>query len=468
MRRIIYTLILCAFWTRTLAGEVPVYRDQSKSLIEWGKLDEKEWLDFYSWKKDLKEKEETPNWERIVRDRDLIEDVGRVIACVGECRIYRGETSYAVTFRSDIKEGDELLTTADSYVWVFLFDGTLVRLAPDSSISFKEINIGIENNFLHVRMNAGNIFWMNRNASPYSGSQLKETDTLFLPLELHDANPRQLKREFADDELFKYLENDTAKVTQYEVLNQSIEKNNQWVKKKTKSFIVLPNGNVMGDNLIAEFIVLLGGKSYFKTKTGDNLGLTRTYTPIATFTFRGFENTESESILPNIWYEVEERGREIAQINEPREFRIGEYVTKRIPSIIQAREILMEQYSNFAHTITDREELAVKFGYRLWEFPERATEGNEEKLDLEKRIDFLTEYTRRIETTNLMAARKIRERLKSRGETILTYEYSDRFYKKALANYFITREAWREDQEYIEDLNSTKKTLWKNMHGIYR
>lgn len=464
MKRIVYGLIFTLFLAQALKAEVPVYLDQSKSLIKWDQLEEKEWLDFYSWKKDLKEKEETPNWEQIVRDRDLIEDVGRVIACVGDCRIYRGETSYSVTYRSDIKEGDELLTTEDSYVWVFLFDGTLVRLAPDSSISFKEINVGVEENFLHVRMNAGNIFWMNRVASPFKDSQLKETDTLFLPLKLHDANPRQLKREFKDDELFKYLENDGAKISQYERLNADIEKNNKWIKKKTKSFIVLPNGNVVADNLIAEFIVLLGGKSYFKVKNERSVNLTYPYLTEVKFTFRGFENLSKEGILPNIWYEVDERGREIHEMNEPREFRIGEYVTKRIPSILQAREILLDKYSHFAHSILDREKLAKEHGYRLWQVRER----QEEESDLDKRINFLTEYTRRIETTNLMASRKIKERMTSRGETIMTYEYNNRFYKKALANYFITREAWREDQEFIEDLNSTKKKLWKNMHGIYR
>lgn len=464
MKRIIYGLFLTLFLGHALRAEVPVYLDQSKSLIKWQQLDEKEWLDFYSWKKDLEEREETPNWEQIVRDRDLIEDVGRVIACVGDCRIYRGETSYSVTYRSDIKEGDELLTTEDSYVWVFLFDGTIVRLAPDSSISFKEINVGLETNFLHVRMNAGNIFWMNRIPSPFKHSQLKETDTLFLPLKLHDANPRQLRRDFSEDELFKYLENDSAKIAQYEKLNAAIEENNKWIKKKTKSFIVLPNGNVIADNLIAEFIVLLGGKSYFKVKNERSVGLTYPYHADVKFTFRGFENTSKEGVLPNIWYEIDERGRELRETQGERDFLIGEYVTRRIPTIIQARELLLEKYSQFAHTVTDRYELAKKYGYRLWQVQEHKNEES----DLEKRMNFLSEYTRRIETTNLMTSRKIKERLSERGETIMTYEYSNRFYKKALANYFITREAWREDQEFVEDLNSTQKKLWKNMHGIYR
>ena len=39
------------------------------------------------------------------------------------------------------------------------------------------------------------------------------------------------------------------------------------VEKKTLSFVVMPNGNIVGKDLYMEFFVPLGGKAYFKSKS---------------------------------------------------------------------------------------------------------------------------------------------------------------------------------------------------------
>ena len=97
-----------------------------------------------------------------------------------------------------------------------------------------------------------------------------------------------------------------------------------------------------------------------------------------------------------------------------------------------------------------------------------AKEGDP-RSDLEQRVEFLKEYFRRVETTNLLASSRFRERLEARGEKALTMSYG---------NYFIINDLNLEykDGEYLrysprakesgEVLNSTTKLLWKKMYGI--
>ena len=85
------------------------------------------------------------------------------------------------------------------------------------------------------------------------------------------------------------------------------------------------------------------------------------------------------------------------------------------------------------------------------------------------RLEFLKEYSRRVETSNLLASSKISDRLKSRGDKNLTTEYGRHFFITALNKYYRFGEIQKnnfDDKETGEVLNSTKKLLWKKMHGI--
>ena len=50
--------------------------------------------------------------------------------------------------------------------------------------------------------------------------------------------------------------------------------------------------------------------------------------------------------------------------------------------------------------------MAKDYGHRFWGELER-DDSNTVKQDLEKRLDFLIEYTRRVETSNLQAQEKL-------------------------------------------------------------
>ena len=97
-----------------------------------------------------------------------------------------------------------------------------------------------------------------------------------------------------------------------------------------------------------------------------------------------------------------------------------------------------------------------------------AAEG-EPKEDLELRLEFLKEYFRRVETSNLLSSSKFRERFEKRGEKNVTMEYGRYFFITALNKYYRFGESQKKnsnDKETGEVLNSTTKLLWKKMHGI--
>ena len=385
-----------------------VFKDQKTSLIDWKNQDPQRWLDLSLWKRSSLLKDIEPDWERKIKERRLREKIGKVIRCVGECRIYRGEGFSNSQYRSTLREGDEVVTIGESYLWIFLLDGTLVRMSPDSSITLKELNIGTEANFLHARMNSGNILWLSRQEHKIREAKLRQTDSIFLPLKLLEANPEEKNIQMDEDNLMAFLEEDQRLLAFHHQVNQKIEKNNKLVgKKPTYSYLVMPNGTVYGKQLQMEFVVLLGSVSYIKRRSlmttqlqieEDNLS--------ATFYYRGFINKDTFQVKDDQWYLVGEKGRKIEPYFDDRKFLIAEYLTQRIPSIYMARELFLERYSKFIFQsdIVARE-LATKHGYRLW-----GAISEQAKEDMWQRVEFLKEYTRRIETTNLLVSSQFRRR----------------------------------------------------------
>jgi hypothetical protein len=136
-----------------VAQEVsPGFKDPHQSSTKWGEVNFKTFLSFTDWKNISDERDQVPEWETIVRERNNREVVGHFFQCVGLCRIDRGQSFFNPNFRTAIYEGDEIQTIGESYAWIFLMDGTIVRLSPESSINFNELNIGVKENFLNVRV----------------------------------------------------------------------------------------------------------------------------------------------------------------------------------------------------------------------------------------------------------------------------------------------------------------------------
>lgn len=232
--------------------DVYEFRGQAKSLIDWEHINTENWMSYPQWLADRHMKDKNPNWRLNQREMNLKEDVGRVISCIGECRVFRGGGSFIASYRTMVREGDEISTELNSYAWVFLFDGTLVRVSPKSSISFKELNIGKTKNLLHARVNHGNILWVGRSQSKLKETELSETDRIFLPLQLAEANIAfhenlSSKTKSEQDFIEELVERPNENILHSKRVNKLLEKNNKFLKnKETIHFVVFPNTSLKG------------------------------------------------------------------------------------------------------------------------------------------------------------------------------------------------------------------------------
>lgn len=447
----------------------PVFKDQKQSAIKWDELNLDTFLSFSDWKERRDEKDRVPEWETIVRERNNREVVGRFFQCVGNCRIDRGQSFFNPSYRSSIYEGDEIQTVGESYAWIFLFDGTMVRLSPESSITFNEINVGISENFLNARVNTGDVLWLSRNEAQFEENNIRETDVLFNPLSLYEAGAIPDRKKYKEDDLIELVEEKETVLNQYKNLNNLIAENNKLTRgKPTYAFIVMPNVTVMGYNPSVEIVSILGGKTYLKKRSSKFLGLKKdTPEEDVSIQLRGYENKDLTPIEADKWLTVDEKGKGLTTEEENVNWlTMGEFITKRIPSLMVARELLIQKYSEFCFREKyDPTVLAAKDGYRLWGSLKSTDSKEGKKSDLELRLDFLKEYFRRIETTNLLVSGRFSERLKERGESIKSMEYGNYFFIKALDKYYSYTD-YSDEKETGEVLNSTTKLLWKQMHGI--
>jgi hypothetical protein len=477
-KRMKYSWILlsyCLFWAlpthaqtigpyeQVKLPERMVVKGVTKSNIDWENLRSEEWLSYKRWRQVL-ELRERPNDYGLAEPfrKKFREAIGRVLECVGVCRLYRGLPHNKVQFRSPIKEGDDLVTDNDSYLWIFLYDGTMVRLSPNSSVSLREINIGKKENFIHARINQGNVLWLSRSQRKLHKLAMKEeTDKLFVPLSYYEVGVKTPEPEVDEQNLLGLLDEYDIVGRQYERANKLIEENNQWFTKPTYAFLVMQNGSVFAKNPSIEFITLNGKESYLKVRKYEQLALQgETPGDPVTFYFRGFENKRTEDLEKGAWYAIDPKGRS-ATIDDSGRFNVGEFITRNIPTIYVARELLMKQYSGFSQKIDDGRILAKNHGYHLWSSLENP------RSDLSRRIDFLREYTRRIETTQMLVTKQIRKKMivndmKSRYNT-----YGPHFYSRAVKDLMIDRKKVFNGHNGKETLNSTKRPLWKRMHGIH-
>ena len=461
-------VITTSFFFEAAATE---FKDQKQSVTNWGSIPLNSFLSFKEWKEESDIRDQVPEWEKIIRERNHRELVGRVYQCIGTCRIDRGDSFFNGSHRTGLYEGDEIQTLGDSYVWIFLFDGTMVRLSPRSSITFNELNIGAKENFLNARFNAGNILWLSRYEHTFTETNVRETDVTFFPYAEYESLPVTEKKLYMEDDLLELISENTSQIKHYKTLNETIAENNKRTRgKPTYAFLVAPNATLMGISPSVEVVSLIGGKTFFKKRSLQTLGLdVKDEIPNDLYLqLRGFDNKALTTIQDDLWITVDEKGRNYAQTEEMKWLDVGEFITKRIPSIMHGREIFLRRYSEFAFREKyDPTALAKNDGYRLWG-KLQVSEG-EKKEDLELRLDFLKEYFRRAETSNLLASSRFRERFEKRGEKNVTTEYGNYFFITALNKYYKFGEIQvhnSNDKETGEVLNSTTKTLWKKMHGI--
>jgi hypothetical protein len=459
MKWILFSVLCLSMLSAWAKKEETRFFGQNRSMTQWDGIDPDEFLNLNKWKYEQKLKDESPGWERALREQLLLNNMGRVLECVGRCRAHKGLGFNSLQFMSVLSKGDEVTTGENSYLWIYLFDGTLLRLSPESSVTMRELNIGVKENFLHVRLNAGNIYWHSRTESQFIEKDLRETDTQFLPLSFFEANDLAESEavDNPEEDLFKFTLPDEPARKQTQRLNELIETNNSLTgQKRTFSYVVLPNTTLAGFDVHAEFIILAGSHSYIKQRQAVDVSMHDATDPTSLkLYYRGFENSRELTMRAGSWYIVDERGRNI-DVHQPSSlFRMGEFITSYTPSIYVARELMLQRYSTFAFQEMSALKLAQEYGFRQW--------GSlaQKESDLSLRLEFLKEYTRKLETSNLNTAARFRERLKERGEPVPDSQYSARFFNQALVHYKRDREV-RHHLMNVNDqsLNSTKKPLW--------
>ncbi len=442
----------------------PLYKNTSRSFVNWKNIEYENWHDFNLWRQKNDNNEEINlDWELRLKEIHLNEFVGRVLSCVGTCKLYRGRGHFNTHYKTRIYEGDEIQTEKDAYLWIYLVNGGMLRLSPESSITFNEVNISKEDLFYYFRLNYGNMLILSRTKSLYEEKEMKETDALFLPLPMFEVQDISQVKKLDENDLYAFLEVEENNLHQTQKLNAFIKKNNEKIihDRKTKMFIVMPNGTIFGENLNIEFISLLSGKSYVKQRNLTDFSFLEDFeeSPV-TFFYRGKDNEEEYTLEKNQWYEISENGRYISSFQDVSStFHFSELLTKRIPSILTAREILFENDSSFLYfqKNTSQKELAEKYGYRLWNY-QKDTEIND-------RVKFLTYFTRVVETDNLGRLQLYQKSLELRGEKFGESSFDSKYIERAMIYYSSQKKEENGLQGIFEVKTEGRRKLWLILYG---
>lgn len=445
-------LLLLTIYFAAFANPELKFKDDRKSLIKWDKLEAKDWLSYESWKEDLRFKESYPLWRDLAKMSGLREEMGRVIKCVGQCTLFRDLGENKVGYRSLIKENDDIETGVDSYLWLMLFDGTLIRMAPESSVSFKEINVLEKEVFFYLRANVGNMLLISRSEEELKMSKKRDTDAVFHPLPINRTNPIVFDKNVS---LNEYLfEDDIRYRSRTKFINDLIKKNNKKVMRKSRFFIQSPLFSFEAYSPSFETYVSIGNDSYLKFRDEEQLGYSYKNETNPKVNLRGYANEEFEQLSKGTWYRFSFINRNYF-IVEPNDVLLqNELMTKRINGIYYTREIFLERYGQVLFEKLDEVGYARAYGMRLWK------EG-----ELDNRIKFLWKHSRQIETTNLAIADRYRKqvlaRVGRRDKDVLRKD----FYTKAQESYYRAG-AMENSRSYFPELNSEKLDLWKKLNGI--
>lgn len=433
-------------------------KGQGHSIIPWKGIDPEGFLNIEYWLTDRALKDVTPDWKIRLRDQRHAELMGKVLKCVGTCPVYRGSEKANVEYQSRILEGDEFRTDKDSFAWIYLMDGSLIRLGAESSISFHELLVSSKEFFYVFRLNFGHVYWHPRTTTEVAVEFKPETDSVFLPLMMREANVEWYERKrYAGktdrEHLAEVMElKDIAISEQVARLNELKKKNNEAIEKSNKKdvttrvMMIAPNVTVTAEKMSFNMVHVTGGKSWFRKTSGEGNYQVE---------LRGYLKTVTTVEQVDAWQEVEANGRTIAVATATGLVDVAELITKRIQTIELAREMWMEKFTVPVLADLDQQKrLGIEHGYRLWE-----------EADLRKRQEFLSEYTRRVETTNLRSVENYLVRLEQAGEAPRR-ELGAQLYQKALNHYLLgLKTRYTQKKMRVREMNELEYYVWLLRNG---
>jgi len=420
-------------------------RGQSVSLIDWSE-DPDEATDIHRWMVKTEIQVQSPDWLARLRNARQMELVGKILSCSGTCEILRGISSVKGQYLSQILEGDELALAENSTAWVYLIDGSLLRLAAQTTVTFQEVNFAKEEVLLYLKLLKGHVHYLPRSKKEEAVDLGPETDAHSLPLLVEVANLAYFERDIFKNQnsfghLNEYLFYDKhSKTHQFDYLNKIRKKNNEKPSIKSTLMMVTPNMTVTVQEQSFDMMYLLGGKGYFRKKSAGPINLS----------LRGYARTTPYEIMEERWIEVTENGRGFEFMSSAnKDLELLELLTKRVVSFKIAQEVWYEAFTlpilNHLHSAKD---LAEKMGYFLWD--ERIGE----------RKVFLDEYTRRLETTHLQSLQNFVSKMEARGEKMEKHS-SNVYYQKALDSYMWSlKTKYNFDRMQIRETNNLQYYVW--------
>ncbi|MBL6989742.1 MAG: hypothetical protein ISR65_08185 [Bacteriovoracaceae bacterium] len=455
--------------------EDKTYYGHERSLIDWKRINPEHWVDLVRWKKQRKFRDKTSSWALLNRDRLLREHVGRILECFGKCKIYSGQHYSLGQYRSLIRERDTVITDENSYAWIYLMDGTMVRLSPRSNVAFLEINFGSRETFLYVRITSGDVVWLSRQNHTLTPSDKKETDALFLPLSLDAANYKLPKVDIDVDNMGQSIWSMDAKTrnqNKYHVLNKFIAQNNYLIGDRvTRSLLVTPNGTLYGTNLYMHLVVLPFGNLYYRSRPPGiyNLqhlvpGHSQYNQQSISFYKRGQGADGNTEIIDNSWHKVLTTGDSTVELSENENKRLAhsEFLTRRIPTILTGRELMLKRYSLGMLKIgVTTQSLAELAGYRMWQI-DHINKFNE----ITQRTNFLLTHTDNVETQRLAISLKLREKWGQKDDLWQTYSYGPWAYKRAVSAYALATDPLQPFNSDRERFNSHQIKAWKILNDL--
>lgn len=431
------------------------YRGQNRDLKDWSLIDPYDWFDFNKWKQEREIKDKNPDWKIRSRDISFKENIGRIIKCIGVCRLYRGLNKVNLSSRSVLLEGDEVYTEQDSYLWVFLVDGSLARISPKTSVSFNEVNLGHKKITFLVRLNSGHMIWQSRLNGEFDKIDKPETDTGFYPLYQLKANREYFAiREFRSldrkERMLFSAGSNSGYNSQYKTLNNLVKANSkQMVKRDTEVYLYTPNMSVIGTNSNFEASYSFRSKAYIRYSQGyDNFKQEDTRDQRVDFLYRGYKNTMSTKLESDVLYEVDKNGSTITEsFDFPKTFEVIKSQIARIPAVHLVRELWLLKYSKFLFSDFAAVNLASIYAYRLWN-----KDTKRDELSLRKK--FLTEYIRRVETTNLRSIEKI-----FKNDPLIIFNNS--YYSRSMRlHYNFIKNMYRPEYKIVREMSDTEYYLW--------
>lgn len=396
--RIIYIMVFnFIFILGCLSSENYEFRH---SALSWENLNIDQWLDFDEWKVQRKYRDSHPFWKREKQINLLRESIGRVMACEGKCELSAAKDSYKVQSRSIVREGDEFSTGKNSYAWIFLFDGSLLRISPDTSVSFNEINISQGSFFYYIRLNFGHVYVKSRTHENLVG--LRETDTIFNKyLKKLDKNLSDFNEVNYTDYVKSFLSMEKKVSNKLSRLEESMKQNDSWLRKKTYFLFVTSNISFYLKSPIGHIYNEFGQETLYKFSSFEKgMSFLRGYGPLIT-----------ESIPLNDVYKVDRKGKSQFPFKESF-FNFTNKLVERPYSVYGIREQWLKKYSKNLHNQRLNQEFYLtKLNYRLWS-------GYGQNSRLSKRVNHLIRYTRKLETSHLTRVRRYFKRRGIKAEVI--------------------------------------------------